>query len=78
MALKKQKFTEQTYIKFITIDGLRTRCYCTADERTIGLDVIHRYVHHIDYRNDDHPRTWTARDDLSDEDFSSSEDDSTD
>jgi hypothetical protein len=55
-----------TYLKFITIDNLQTRCECTVDERAIGLDVIHRYVHVIDYRNAQ-PRTWTARPDLHDQ-----------
>jgi hypothetical protein len=68
---KNTKYTEQTYYKFITIDGLRTKCCCTVDERVIGLDVIHRYVHHIDYRNAN-PRSWTARNDLADDEFSSS------
>jgi hypothetical protein len=60
---KNAKYTEQTYVKFITIDKLRTKCFCTVDERVIGLDVIHRYTHTIDYRNK-HPRIWKKRSDM--------------
>jgi len=54
----------RTYYKYVTIDGLRTLCNCPVDNmRLIGLDVIHRYTHTIDYRNP-LPRVWTARPDL--------------
>lgn len=63
-----------TYKKYITIDGLQTRCACTVGYRAIGLDVIHRYIHRIDYRNAAHPRRWTARPDLVNDDSSSTDD----
>jgi hypothetical protein len=56
-----------TYVKFVVIDGLQTCCECTVDtQRVIGLDVIHRYLHTIDYRKAN-PRVWTRRPDLVDE-----------
>jgi len=66
-----------TFIKFITIDGLRTRCYCTVDERVIGLDVIHRYIHKIDYRKAN-PRKWRRRPDLQDENTDDDDNDDND
>lgn len=58
---------QPTYLKYIIIDGMRTRCECLLDTtRVIGLDVIHRYTHTIDYRKR-YPRVWSKRDDLTDD-----------
>ncbi|CEP02472.1 Uncharacterized protein PBTT_03968 [Plasmodiophora brassicae] len=52
----------QTRWIYVTIDGLRTRARCIegddGDGRAIGLNVIIRYRHVIDYRQRP-PRTWT-------------------
>eukprot|EP00474_Spongospora_subterranea_P006815 CRZ07273.1 hypothetical protein [Spongospora subterranea] len=57
--------------KFIEIDNLWTDARCAvADQgshmRFIGLNVISRYVHHIDYRMPN-PRLWRRRSDLMDQ-----------
>jgi len=54
---------------FLSIDGLVTKVFATVGgvDNILGVDVLHRYLHSIDYRNVGAERVITLRPDLYDD-----------